>query len=374
VTQPSHKHVDVVLFGLGALGSRVIDCLRADHPLISIVGAVDRDPAKAGKTLGALYPGLTNGANVVIVPSLRACLDGLKVAPTVIYHMTESEPAHIEEQLTEALSAGANVISGSEAMFHPGLRHAAFTARIDATARNAGVSITGVGINPGFSFDALPLMLARVTSDVSAVHISRCIDVTGTGPGDIDHVGYGLTPDDFHKKIASGRIVGHMGMPDSIAAVAERLNMDIDAIDERWETSTATFPVDSGVPALGMIEPGRVIGITQTGRGLKGGEPVITMSLIMYYQPEMHGLEIVDEIEIVGAHHVRAALKPAAISIFGAANAIVSTTHDLVAAEPGLVSMLDFSIAGVQRGGFRYVVDETRGARPGYVALQRAPI
>lgn len=374
MSQPSHKRVDVVLFGLGALGSLVIDCLRADHPLIRIVGAVDRDPAKAGRALGALYPGFQNGADVVVAPSLAACFASCATRPDLVYHMTESEPAHIEDQLVEALAAGVNVISASEAMFHPALRYPEVAGRLDAAARAAAVSMAGVGINPGFSFDALPLLLGRVTSAVRAVHISRTIDVTGTGPGDIDHVGYGLWPDDFRTKVASGRIVGHMGMPESIAVIAERLNLAIDAIDERWETATASFPVDSGTPALGMLEPGRVIGITQEGRGLAGGEAVVTMRLVMFYQPERHGLAVADEIEIVGAHHVRAAVKPAALSLFGAANAIVNASHDVVGADPGLVNLLDLSIAGVRRGGFRYVVDEAGGARPGRIAVRRVPV
>jgi 4-hydroxy-tetrahydrodipicolinate reductase len=361
----------VALFGLGALGSLVIDCLRADYPLIQIVGAIDHDPGKAGKRLGDLYPGLRNGAEVTVAPSLRACLDGIAVKPDLVYHMTESDLDHIEPQLVGPLAAGINVISASEAMYHPGLRHPAVAARLDAAAKAAKASIAGVGINPGFSFDALPLMLGRVTSDVRAVRISRTIDVTGTGPGDIDHVGYGLWPAEFEAGIASGRIVGHMGMPESIVGIAERFGMDIDCIDERWETTTAAFPVDSGTPTLGMLEPGRVIGITQEGRGRRGDETVISMRLVMFYQPERHGLAVADEIDIEGAHHVRAALRPAALSLFGAANAIVNATHDVIAAPPGLVNVLDFSIAGVRRGGFRYALDEGRAHRPGYLPLRR---
>jgi 4-hydroxy-tetrahydrodipicolinate reductase len=256
-------------------------------------------------------------------------------------------------------------------MFYPALRHRDIAGRLDQAAKAASASITGAGINPGFSFDALPLMLGRVTSNVRAVRITRTIDVTGTGPGDIDHVGYGLWPDEFQAKIASGRIVGHMGMPESIASVAERFGMEIDAVDERWETTTASFPVDSGTSALGILEPGRVIGITQEGRGLRGTRTIVSMRLVMFYQPEHHGLSVADEIEIEGAHHIRASLKPAALSLFGAANAIVNATHDVIAAPPGLVEPLDFSIAGVRRGGFRYAVDDSRASRPGYLPLRR---
>ena len=364
----------VILFGLGALGSLLIKCLATGYPLIRIVGAIDNAPGLPGKTLGALYPDLKDGTDVVVQPTLAACLASLKEPADLLYHLTESNLDRVEGQLTGALDAGLNVLSASEAMFHPALRFAAVAGRLDAAARAKQVSISGVGINPGFSFDTLPLLLSRVTSGVEAVRISRTIDVTGTGPGDIEHVGYGLWPDEFREKIAAGKIVGHMGMPESIAAIAERLGMEIDGVDEEWETTTAAFPVDSGTPMLGMLEPGRVIGISQEGRGKRGEQVVISMRLVMFYQPEKHGLEVADTIEIQGAHHVRASLKPAALSLFGAANAIVNATHDVIVAPPGLVSALDFAAAGVRRGGFRYVLDDARQTRPGFVALKRAPV
>jgi hypothetical protein len=351
---------DVVLLGLGALGSSAIKVLNTGYPLIRIVGAVDRAPTMAGKRLGCVFPGMGQGADVVITPEMGACLDGLAEKPDVVYHMTESILSKIEGQMTEILARGINVISASEGMFHPSLRFPEVAGRLDAAAKARGVSVTGVGINPGYIFDSVPLMIARCTSGVSAVNIRRVIEVTGTGPGDIDHVGFMLPPDEFHRRIESGRIVGHMGLPDTIAAVSERLNLKIDRIEESWETATASFPVESGLKGVGMIEPGRVIGITQTGKGMLGDRSVVSMSLLMFYDPPRHGLEEADEIEIIGSHHIHVSFRPAAVSIYGAANLVVNATHDVIAAPPGLVNVLDFSVAGVERGGYRYVLDRSR--------------
>ncbi len=366
---PGTQPVGVVLFGLGALGSLVIDCLSQGYPLIRVVGAVDHDPAKAGQLLATLYPGFAGAGDVVVHASLAECLAACADTAELVYHLTESAPEKIEQQLLDALAAGLDVLSASEAMFHPALRHGAFAARLDAAARATGATISGTGINPGFSFDTVPLVLARATSGIKRVTITRAIDVTGTGPGDIDHVGYALWPDEFAAKIASGRIVGHMGMPESIALVAERLGLVIDRVEERWETEVAAFPVDSGTPSLGMIEPGRVIGITQTGYGMRGADVVVSMSLVMYYSPERFGLTVADTIDIDGAHHIRASITPAALSLFGAANTIVNATHDIRAAPPGLFNILDAATAGTRRGGFRYSVDGAADA--GIVRLRQ---
>lgn len=368
------RPLTVILYGTGALGGLAVEALNAGRPTIKIVGAVDVDPDKIGRSLGELFPAGHAWANVKVAGSLAECLAGLSQKPDVAYHMTESVPHDIEGQLSELLEAGLNVISAAESMFHPGLRFADFTARLDALAKSNGVSITGTGINPGFSFDSLPLMLARATNGVRRIDISRVIDVTGTGPGDIDHVGYGLLPDDFDAKIASGRIVGHMGLPESIALLAERLGMQIDTVTERWETETAAFPVDSGDSTLGILEPGRVVGITQFAEALKGDDVVMSMRLVMYYQPEQFGLEVADRIEIAGAHQINMSLVPAARSLFGAANIVVNATHDVAAARPGFISALDYTIGGAHRGGFAYVIDTARDLRPGHVPLKAVPL
>jgi 4-hydroxy-tetrahydrodipicolinate reductase len=374
MSKPSTATANVVLLGLGAVGSFVMDVLKEGYPKIRVLGAADKSPRKTGRKLSDLYPDVPGIDGIVVSPSIEQCFAGINEKVDVVYHMTESVPHDIEPQLAAAINAGANVISAGEAMFHPALRHGEFTARIDALARSRGVSVVGVGINPGFSFDALPLLLARLSSGVRKVDIDRVIDVTGTGPGDIAHVGYLLRPHEFEAKIKTGEIVGHMGAPESIALLAERLGIDIDTIEERWETEVADFEVESGVVEIGMIEPGRVIGITQFGEGKSNGETVISLRLVMYYSPEKFGLELRDRVEIMGSHHITATLTPAAISIFGAANAIVNATHDVMAAPPGVVNVLDFSMGGPNRGGFAYAIDAARPHRPGSIPLVKRPL
>ncbi len=373
MTKPSTATANVVVIGLGAVGSFVMDVLKEGYPKIRVLGAADINPRKAGKKLTELYPDTPGLEGLVVASSIEECLAGITEKIDVIYHLTESVPLDIEPQLVMALNAGANVISAGESMFYPGFRHPDFTARIDKLAKQKGVSIVGVGINPGFSFDALPLQLAHLTSGVKKIDIDRVIDVTGTGPGDISHVGYLLEPAEFDRKIKTGEIVGHMGAPESLALMAERLGMEIDTIEERWETEVADFEIESGVVELGMIKPGVVVGITQYGEAKRKGETVISLRLVMYYSPEKFGLELRDRIEIVGSHHITMTLTPAAISIFGAANAIVNATHDVMAAPPGVVNVLDFSVGGPNRGGFTYEIDPSRTDVPGSIPVMQKP-
>lgn len=365
------ERLEIVLFGVGAIGGRLLRVLEADYPGLHVVGAVDTDPAKAGRRLGEVTPWQRFGS-VAIAPDIDSCLAGLPRRPDIALHMTESKPERIEGQLAALLGHGMNVLSASEAMFHPQLRFPDFAARLDAQARATGVTLSGTGINPGFVYDLLPILMARATSGITEVRITRCIDVTGTGPGDIEHVGYGLTPEAFREQLAEGRIVGHMGAPESLALIGEALGLPLDTVTEAWETETAAFPVDSGDASLGVLPPGRVVGITQTASGLVGGRSVVSTRLAMYYTPERFGLVEADTLEIDGALPVRMTIRPALQSLFGAANVLAAAVAPVVAAPPGLQSMLDLPVAGGARGP-RLEVDPARPLVPGQVPLRPVP-
>ena len=358
---------DIILQGCGALGSRLLRVLENDYRVLNVVGAFDVSRDKAGKTLGAVC-GSGRFADVVITHDLSSCLAGLAGKPAALVHMTESKPDRIEAQLAEALNAGLNVISAAESMFYPWLRFGEMSQRLDALARANGVSITGMGINPGFSYDSLPLVLARSTSNVTAVRINRTIDVTGTGPGDIEHVGYGLTPEQFNAGVERGDIVGHMGAPESLALLADLLDMEIDTVKERWELETAEFDVDSGDPTLGILPPGRVVGIRQYAEASRGDALVMQTCLSMYYQPSRFGLIESDRIEIDGAMPVRMTIEPALESLFGAANVLASTIIPAVEAAPGLQNGLSLPLSR-QRSSRRHVLDASRALKPGLVPL-----
>ncbi|MEM8552491.1 MAG: hypothetical protein AAGF45_08930 [Pseudomonadota bacterium] len=361
----------IILFGCGAVGSRLLRALEQDYGVIEVVGAVDHAPQKTGRTLGEVC-GTKRFSHVPVAADLSTCLAALEGTPDLLVHMTESKVDRIEGQLTSALKAGMNVVSAAESMFYPWLRYPEFSARLNACAHLAGRTITGMGINPGFSYDALPLLLARSTSAVTGVRIQRTIDVTGTGPGDIEHVGYGLTPEEFYAGVTRGDIVGHMGGPESLALMAQYLGIALDEVQERWDLETAAFPVDSGDPTLGTIAPGRVVGIRQHAEARSAGEIVLSTQLSMYYQPERFGLTECDEIQIEGAMPVRVRIEPAIETLFGAANMLASSIVPTVNAAPGLRNALEMPIVG-ERVSWRHTLDTRRPLEPGRVPLRTDP-
>jgi len=351
--------IRVVLWGIGALGHLVAEAAANDSRL-AIVGAVDHAPNKAGRDLADFAEGVMPG-EIVVAPDLPTCVEGLPAPPDLLFHMTESSVAAITPQLQVALGHGLNVISAAESMFYPTLRYPDIAALLDRTARAHGVTITGTGVNPGFVFDSLILAIATASSQISSIDLNRVVEVAGTGPGDIDHTGFGLWPDDFQAKLQAGQIVGHMGFAESVALVAERLGLPIDRFQEQWTPVTSDQPVAS---TIGLLEPGRVTGIVQTGIACLGTRPVISARLAMYYDAARHEPEV-DEITIHGRHTIHLQLQPSAISILSAALLLVNTAPAVVAAAPGLINVVDLPVAASRRGTFHLRLDRDSSQGPG---------
>ncbi|GGL98110.1 NAD(P)H-dependent amine dehydrogenase family protein [Nakamurella endophytica] len=354
--------VPVVVVGLGALGRFFVRAAAAD-PRIAIVGAVDTDPAKIGRTVEQVT-GESTGAGLPVAGDLATLIRQVPVRPQVLVHMTESRPDRILQPLLDGIAAGLHVLSAAESMFHPWLRYPEHARRLHEAATAAGVTVTGTGINPGFVSDQLVLDVAAASTGITGIRLSRAVEVSDTGPGDVEHVGFGLSVEEFRRRVADGHVEGHMGLPESFALLAERLDLPIERITESWEPVS----VDRVTPsAIGDIAPGHVVGIVQQAHAFSGSAEVMTARLAMYYGEGFESPH--DEIVLEGLHRIHLRIEPASVSILGAAIVLANTVPLLPAAPLGLVSVLDLPTR-TPRSDLRYLVDGA-ASRPGHIVLEQ---
>lgn len=356
----------VILMGIGALGRLVAGVALAD-PRIRVLGAVDNDPAKAMRSLGEVA-GDPAGAELPVMASLEELLEHLgprdSQPPPVLVHMTESRPDRIAGQIIEATRHGLNVLSAAESMFYPQLRYPELGAVIDAAARENGVTVSGTGVNPGFVFDQFVMDAAAGTRDIRHIALRRTTEVADTGPGDVEHVGFGLPEAEFRKRIADGTIEGHMGLPESFTLLSEYLDVPIDRITETWEPVIADHPVASD--CIGEIPVGHVAGIIQGATAYLGEREVMTARLAMLF--ELGDETLLDEIVIDAALPVHVRTEPSVISLIGAANVMVNVIPAVQRAEPGLACVLDLPAARLRRGSLR-LSHNTAASVPGDIRL-----
>jgi len=265
--------IKVLQFGLGPIGVRSAR-LAAGRGNMELVAAVDIDPGKIGKDVGELDGGGNLG--VAVTDDVARALVELK--PDVALHTTSSRFDAVWPQLEALAGGGCSVVSSTEEMLFPRLKHADLCDEVDALAQEKGVVLLGTGVNPGFVMDTLALVMTAVCYEVEKVHVDRRVDA-GTRRLPLQQkVGAGISVEEFAER-KSRKAIGHVGLPESMALLAHGLNWPIDEMEEGLEPKVA--PRDIRTEYL-EVRKGRVAGIHNTGRVISGGRERITLDLQMY--------------------------------------------------------------------------------------------
>ena len=118
---------------------------------MKLVGLVDLDPVKLGKTLDQLSGGPRGKS-----PTVSASLPANSGKPTVAIVTTTSFFDRIVPTLRDCIKRNMHVVDCEEMSF-PRFRHKKLAEKIDAEAKKKKVALLGTGVNPGFVMDLLPL-------------------------------------------------------------------------------------------------------------------------------------------------------------------------------------------------------------------------
>ena len=176
----------VTLCGTGRVGSDVTR-LAARRAGVQIVSAASRNPGHHGRDLGELA-----GAGRTASRSARASRRPSAVPSDVLVIATSSFLREIAEPMEAGIRAGRAVLTTSEEAAYPWIVDEPLADRLDALARERGVAVAGLGINPGFVFDALVSTLSGAAWDVSGVEVERVVDLSGFGASVLTRLGVGL--------------------------------------------------------------------------------------------------------------------------------------------------------------------------------------
>ena len=206
--------------------------MKIDPLAISRIEKPRRRPGnQAGKTADfaeALDRGEPLG--LAIDADLGALLE--RERPAVAIQATCSRLADAEREIAACLERGVHVISIAEEMAWPAAASPECAARLDALARSNGAAVVGTGVNPGFVLDTLVVTLTAVCARVESIRARRVNDLAPYGPTVLRSQGVGLEPEAFRAAVDDGRVVGHVGFPESIAMIASALGWKLERVEE----------------------------------------------------------------------------------------------------------------------------------------------
>ena len=313
------KKIRAIQFGVGPIGASIARLMREKHA-IEICGAIDTDPAKAGRDLGEVAGAPDAPWGVTISAEAK---EVLAQSADIVIHATASSLPGVMDQLLSCLEAEACVVSTCEELAYPYRTYPDLAAKLDAAAKDWGVALVGAGVNPGFLMDKLVLTLAAVSQRVEHARAMRVVDAAGRREPLQKKIGTGLSVEEFQAQVAAG-VIKHVGLPESLAMVADGLGLVLDEIKEIIEPVVARERITT---EFLQVEPGQAAGVHQIARGLAQGNELIHLELQMYAGAK----EPFDSVELTGTPNI-------SLVIPGGAHGDVATAAVVVNAIPAILS------------------------------------
>jgi len=331
---PGRGPVRVALGGLGTIGAAVARLLLDLRSEVEVVAAATLNQADIGRPLHEVAGSSRPGPQVV--GSLEALLE---TRPEVVVLATGSFMAEVRPQVLTCVEAGANVVSPCEELAYPFRRFPEAAAAIDSAAREHRVTVLGGGLNPGLIFDSLLAAASGACWDVRAVRGRRVVDTTGFGENIHRRLGIGYTLDEFEEGHRTGSIAGHVGFPESIEIVCERLGVQLDeAVEETFEPLIAESPAPT---RYGAVPAGKTEGFVQRATGRVNGSDFVRLELVLHLRPHEAGFTPSDSFTIEGGAPVRLTLEPGLDPVAATAALLVNSIPALLRADPGLKTVKD---------------------------------
>ena len=326
------KKIRAIQYGIGPIGASIVKLLR-EKESIDIVGAIDSDPAKIGKDLAEIVGAFDGPWGVKVSGDAKGVLDQ---SADIVMHTTSSSLPKVMDQLLACLDVGSCVVSTCEELSYPYRTYPELAAKLDNAAKESGVALVGTGVNPGFVMDKLVITLAAVSQRIDHVKALRIVDASKRRLPLQKKIGAGISVDEFRAKVKEGTIK-HVGLPESVAMVADSFGLRLDEITETIEPKVATDRVQT---EFLTVEPGQAAGVHQIARGISEGKELIYMELQMYVGAN----DPADTVELQGHPNISLVIPGGSHGDIATASVAVNSIPAILEAQSGLRTSRDLAL------------------------------
>jgi 2,4-diaminopentanoate dehydrogenase len=132
-------------------------------------------------------------------------------------------------------------------------------------------------------------------------------------------------------------VIKHVGLPESVAMVADSLGLSVNEITETIEPKVATEHVQTQFLS---VEPGQAAGVHQIARGLSDGKELVYMELQMYVGAK----DPADTVELKGLPDISLVIPGGSHGDIATASVAVNSIPAVLDAQSGLRTSRDLPI------------------------------
>jgi 4-hydroxy-tetrahydrodipicolinate reductase len=261
----------VIQWATGHVGIHALRGI-AQHPDLELVGLWVSSDAKAGKDAGELCD---IGRTGVIATRDADALIAMDADCVSYMGATDYRPAEAIDDMCRILASGKSLVTTSFVpLIYPWHTVPDFARQIDAACQQGHSAFFCSGIDPGFSPDALPIVLSMLSERIDSVRAQEIFNyATYDQPTTLFEVmGFGKPPGTPVPLLFPGALT--MAWGPSVRMVADALGVTLDEIRQQHEQVPAPEAFDI---SCGRIEKGTVAGLRFEVSGIVRGTPVVTV-------------------------------------------------------------------------------------------------
>ena len=204
------------------------------------------------------------------------------------------------------LESGKNILSPN-GFFEPEQHGETYAGALREAALKGGVTLAGIGLNPGFIGERLALLLSGMSSDVTAIRTSEVVNVSDVPSADLikETVGLGVDPKAYDLTKGSIAKMYNLYWAETMGYMARKLGTSIMSFTPQHEVILA--PADIPIKVM-TIKQGQVAAINWKWLGQLQNGIEVRLSILWTSSHDLHGeTESAHwRVEIDGRPNVRA--------------------------------------------------------------------
>jgi hypothetical protein len=326
------QKVKVAQFGLGPIGIESIK-LAAEKEWIEVVGGIDIDPGKVGKSVGEIT-GEARLNNARVFKSFEELAE--KNKPDVILHTAGSKADVSIQQIKPMAERGVSVVSSCEELLVPKFRAPKLADELDAICKKNNARVLGTGVNPGFVMDVLPVCMTGVSRTVDHIYVQRVVNATTRRMPLQKKIGSGMDPAEMRRLFKEGK-AGHAGFLESLALIGHAMNWQFTETYELFEPMIAPYDIKT---KFFDVKKGQCCGIHQQVVGNVGSVQKVHMDLKMY----LDARDPHDQIKITGDPPLEVRVTTGVAGDHATVASLVNAIPRVLKAPPGVLLMTDVAV------------------------------
>ena len=340
--------IRVLKWATGTVGIHAVPAIAA-HPELELAGLWVHSADKAGRDAGEVCGGPALG---VVATSDRA--EALAIDADVVCYTANSDlrPGGVIDDLCEMLAMGLNVVNTSFVpLLYPKAAGPGVYDRLAAACQTGQSSLYTSGIDPGYGNAGLAIHTAALCSEVRHIKMMEIVNyATWDNPFTMFEImGFGKMEPSESLLLSPGSTALAWGPV--LELVAAGIGLHLDEIVERHEVIRADVDVEI---ASGTVAAGTISGMRFEIVGMVDGEERLVVEHVTRLRdedapdwPQGGGYRI----EITGEPHVRVDLSLSSdlgdhnhAGCLATAMHVINAIPAVVAAEPGIVTLLDLPV------------------------------